>query len=159
VLTFVQLGAPFELEALRMAARVAAAADRTGLQYVCEIMPVNSARFPNDTEPEAIAAAARTASELGAAVIKTTMPDPPEGISEAVSCSTPVIVAGGARTADTHSLLASVSSAISAGAAGVAFGRNVWGAQSPAFIVSELHAAVHGPDRASSGRLDGKANA
>jgi len=48
VLTFVQLGASFELEALRTAGRVAAEADRAGLQYVCEIMPVESARFPKD---------------------------------------------------------------------------------------------------------------
>ena len=42
VLTYVQLGAPFELEALRMAGRAAADADAAGLTYVCEIMPVES---------------------------------------------------------------------------------------------------------------------
>ena len=46
VLTFVQLGADFELDALRTAGQVAAAADRAGLPYVCEIMPVESAAVP-----------------------------------------------------------------------------------------------------------------
>jgi DhnA family fructose-bisphosphate aldolase class Ia len=144
VLTFVQLGASFELEALRTAGRVAAEADRAGLQYVCEIMPVQSAGFPKDDAPDAIAAAARTGSELGAHVIKTTMPDPPGAIREAASCAAPVILAGGARAHDTAALLDSVSRALAAGASGVAFGRNVWGAEDPSAIVSRLHAVVHG---------------
>jgi DhnA family fructose-bisphosphate aldolase class Ia len=159
VLTFVQLGASFELEALRTAARVAAAADRAGVQYICEIMPVNSARFPEENAPDAIGAAARTASELGAAVIKTTMPDPPEAISQAVSCGTPVIVAGGARSEDTVALLGSVRRAIGAGAAGVAFGRNVWGAREPARIVSELRTAVHSGVSSSVSSPDSEAEA
>ena len=43
VLTFVQLGTHGELDALVAAARVAAEADRAGLAYVCEIMPVERA--------------------------------------------------------------------------------------------------------------------
>ena len=39
VLTFVQVGTPFELAALQLAGRVAAAADAAGVAYVCEIMP------------------------------------------------------------------------------------------------------------------------
>jgi DhnA family fructose-bisphosphate aldolase class Ia len=73
VLTFVQLGADFELDALRTAGQVAAAADRAGLPYVCEIMPVESLRFPDPYDPGAIAAATRTAVELGAHVVKTSM--------------------------------------------------------------------------------------
>ena len=54
VLTYVQLGAPFELEALRTAASVAARADQAGLAYVCEIMPVMSAAYPDPAAPAAI---------------------------------------------------------------------------------------------------------
>ena len=77
VLTYVQLGAPHELEALRTAARVAARADELGLPYVCEIMPVEGGAYPDASAPPAIAAAARTAAELGAHLVKTTMPSPP----------------------------------------------------------------------------------
>jgi hypothetical protein len=59
VLTYVQVGTPFELAALQLAGRVAAAADGAGVAYVCEIMP------PGD-DPLAIAACCRTAAELGA---------------------------------------------------------------------------------------------
>ena len=78
VLTFVQLGTGGELDALVAAARVAAAADRAGLAYVCEIMPVESSPYPDPYDPAAIAAAARSAAELGAHVVKTSMPTPPE---------------------------------------------------------------------------------
>jgi DhnA family fructose-bisphosphate aldolase class Ia len=69
VLTYVQLGASHELEALRAAAGVAARADEAGLPYVCEIMPVEGEAYPDPAAPEAIAAGARTAAELGAPVV------------------------------------------------------------------------------------------
>jgi DhnA family fructose-bisphosphate aldolase class Ia len=132
VLTYVQLGTPFELEALRAAAGVAARADALDLPYVCEI-----------TSPDSIAGAARTAAELGANVVKTTMPDPPEAMAEVAACGVPVVLAGGDFEPDDESLLDSVRRALAAGAAGVAHGRNVWGRPDPGAAVAALRAAVH----------------
>ncbi len=143
VLTFVQLGAPFELAALRTAAQVAAAADRAGLPYVCEIMPTTGAQYPQLDDPIAIAAAARTAAELGARVVKTTMPRPPEAMADVVACDVPVILAGGDLTEDREALLGAVRAALAAGAAGVAHGRNVWGSAEPAAAVAALREVVH----------------
>lgn len=143
VLTYVQLGTSFELEALRTAGRVAARADETGLPYVCEIMPVESETYADATAPVAIAAAARTAAELGAHVVKTTMPDPPEAMSEIAACGVPVILAGGDFDDDDGRLLATVKRALDAGAAGVAHGRNVWGRSDPAAAVAGLRSVVH----------------
>ncbi|MGE0118410.1 MAG: class I fructose-bisphosphate aldolase [Dongiaceae bacterium] len=144
VLTYVQLGASFELEALRVAGQLAAACDRHGLAYLCEIMPVESERFPDAAAPDAIAAACRTGAELGAHLIKTTMPVPPEAVAEAVGCGVPVILAGGAIADDRAQLLRQVGTALAHGAAGVAFGRNVWGVADPADMVRSLCETVHG---------------
>jgi DhnA family fructose-bisphosphate aldolase class Ia len=144
VLTYVQLGAPFELEALRVAGQLAAACDRAGLTYLCEAMPVESERFPDAAAPDAIAASCRTAAELGAHAVKTTMPVPAASIAESVGCGIPVILAGGAIANDRAQLLAEVGSAIRHGAAGVAFGRNVWGGGDPAGMVRSLCEIVHG---------------
>lgn len=144
VLTYVQLGAPFELEALRTAASVAARADRAGLPYVCEIMPVPSAAYPDPAAPVAIAAAARSAAELGAHMVKTTMPSSPESMREVAGCGVPVILAGGDFEADGGDLLDTVARALAAGAAGVAHGRNVWGREDPGAAVSALREVVHG---------------
>jgi 2-amino-4,5-dihydroxy-6-oxo-7-(phosphonooxy)heptanoate synthase len=143
VLTFVQLGADFELDALRTAGQVAAAADRAGLPYVCEIMPVESLRFPDPYDPGAIAAATRTAVELGAHVVKTSMPTPAEAVADAAAFGVPVILAGGDLTSDRDRLLGAVDVAMRSGASGVAFGRNVWGAADPAGTVRELARIVH----------------
>jgi DhnA family fructose-bisphosphate aldolase class Ia len=136
VLTFVQVGTPFELGALRLAGRVAAAADAAGLPYVCEIMPAGS-------DPLAIAACCRTAAELGARVVKTSFPEPAGEIAQGVGCGIPVVLAGGDPRAPERSL-ADAADAVAAGAAGVAFGRNVWGADDPAGMVRELCRVVHG---------------
>lgn len=146
VLTFVQLGPDFELEALRLAGRVAAEADRAGLPYVCEIMPVESERFPDPVAPDAIAAASRTGAELGAHLVKTSMPEPPEAVAVAAGLGVPVIVAGGAVAEDPGVLMDDVRTAIGAGAAGVAFGRNVWSHPDPGAVVRRLHAIVHPDD-------------
>lgn len=144
VLTYVQLGGPEELEALTAAAAIAAAADAAGIAYVCEIMPVAGERFPDAADPVAITAATRCGVELGAHIIKTSMPSPPEAIAAATSFGVPVITAGGDPAAP-DALLAAIKVAMGQGSAGVAVGRNVWGAPDPAAIVRGLVAAVHGP--------------
>ena len=136
VLTYVQVGAPFELAALQLAGRVAAAADAAGVPYVCEIMP-------QDDDPLAIAACCRSAAELGARLVKTSFPRPAAAIADAIGCGVPVVLAGG-DPRDPVRALAEVGEAIGAGAAGVAFGRNVWGSRDPAAMERDLVRVVHG---------------
>jgi DhnA family fructose-bisphosphate aldolase class Ia len=152
VLTYVQLGAPFELEALRTAARVAARADELELPYVCEIMPVEGDAYPDAASPVAIAAAARTAAEPGARIVKTTMPNPPEAVDDACACGIPVVLAGGDFEGDGSRLLADVGRALDAGAAGVAHGRNVWGRPDPGAAVAALRELIHGAPAAAARR-------
>jgi DhnA family fructose-bisphosphate aldolase class Ia len=144
VLTYVQLGADHELEALRTAAEVVRRADELGLPYVCEIMPVEGETYPDPAAPVAIAAAARTAAELGAHVVKTTMPDPPEVMADVAACGVPVVLAGGDFDSNDARLHDVVRRALVAGAAGVAHGRNVWGRADPEAAVRALRALVHG---------------
>jgi DhnA family fructose-bisphosphate aldolase class Ia len=152
VLTYVQLGTPFELDALRAAAQVAVRADELDLPYVCEIMPVEGDAYPDPAAPAAIAAAARTAAELGAHIVKTTMPDPPEAMADVARCGVPVVLAGGDLASDQSRLLDQVRRALDAGAAGVAHGRNVWGRPDPGAAVTALRELVHPePVRAAGG--------
>ncbi len=144
VMTYVQLGAPFELEALRAAARNATDCDEAGLDYVCEIMPVESKRYPDAYAADAIIAACRTGAELGAHVVKTTIPTPPRAIGEAVRFGTPIILAGGNFASDKEAYYAGLAETIAAGAKGVAVGRNVWGSPDPAAVVRRLVELVHG---------------
>lgn len=153
VLTFAQLGGPGELDALVTAGRVAAAADAAGIAYVCEILPVEGRRFPDPFAPDAIAAAARVGAELGAHIVKTSMPTPPEATELAATCGKPLLIAGGEIVSDRQQLLEDVRTAIAGGAAGVAFGRNVWGTADAAGMVRALRALVHSDDASRRGAV------
>lgn len=147
VLTYVQLGGPDELSALTAAAEISARADSLGIPYVCEVMPVQSRRFPDPYDPEAIAAATRAGVELGAHVVKTSLPQPAEALASSVAFGVPVLVAGGNPT-DVSTYLAGVQTAMEVGAAGVAVGRNAWGAPDVGVMVERIVAAV------GTGKLD-----
>jgi DhnA family fructose-bisphosphate aldolase class Ia len=99
--------------------------------------------MPRGDDPLAIAACCRTAAELGAHVVKTSFPRPPSAIADAIGCGIPVVLAGGDPRGPADAL-ADAADAIAAGAAGVAFGRNVWGATDPAAMVRDLVRTVHG---------------
>lgn len=144
VLTFVQVGLPDELPALAAAARVAAQCDAAGMPYLCEIMPIESPTFPDPYSPEAIAACARAASELGAHMVKTSIPSPPDQVADAVACGLPIFLAGGDPQPTEEAFLNQIRAAIGAGAQGVAVGRNVWGGADPAGTVGRLLEIVHG---------------
>jgi len=145
VLTFVQVGLPDELPALVQAARIAAECDRAGLPFLCEIMPIESPNYPDPFDPAAIAACARAAAELGAHLVKTSIPNPAEEVAQAVAASgLPIFLAGGDPQPTEDAFLDQIRAAVRGGAAGVAVGRNVWGGPDPAGMVAKLRAIVHG---------------
>ena len=110
-------------------------------------MPVETARFPDPYDPVAITAACRTGAEIGAHVIKTTIPTPPERIADAVPFGVPIILAGGNFAADKEAYYAGLAACMKAGAKGVAVGRNVWASPDPAAVVKRLVEVVHGSRR------------
>ncbi len=117
---------------------------RAGLPVILEALPFGIGR-PDDYTPENIAFTVRAAAELGADVVKTAYPGNKAAFAEIVAASyVPVIVLGGAPTADERAFLQSVRDAMDAGAAGIAIGRNVWAHPAPAKMAKALHEVVHG---------------
>ena len=105
-------------------------------------MPVESECYPDPYDPEAIAACARVAAELGAHVVKTTIPRPPAR-STAAGCGLPVFLAGGDPQPTEAAFLDQIRAGIEGGASGVAVGRNVWGGADPGGMVARLREIVH----------------
>jgi DhnA family fructose-bisphosphate aldolase class Ia len=90
--------------------------------------------------------AARLAAELGADAVK--VPYPTDGSVDdfrrvVESTFIPVIILGGSAMNDDAGLLKMVEDAMTAGAVGVAIGRNVWQHPNPAAIARSLNAVVH----------------
>jgi DhnA family fructose-bisphosphate aldolase class Ia len=106
---------------------------------------------PEKHTPPNIASVCRQAAEMGADYVKTFYTGDPESMCRVVEGATvPVVILGGDRAADEASLLAQVRAALSAGVAGVAFGRNIWSHTDPAAITRRLVEVVHARSAAAA---------
>jgi 3-hydroxy-5-phosphonooxypentane-2,4-dione thiolase len=85
--------------------------------------------------------ATRICAELGADMVKTYHTDGFEAVVEAAMV--PVVVAGGKRLDAARDAFALASDAVTAGAAGIDFGRNVWQSAHPIATIQALRAVVH----------------
>jgi class I fructose-bisphosphate aldolase len=97
----------------------------------------------DDTDPETIAYATRTALELGADVGKVKYPGTPEAMEWAIRAAgdMDVLLSGGSREGD-EAFLSRVRKAVDAGAGGLAVGRNVWQRERPNDILDALERVV-----------------
>jgi DhnA family fructose-bisphosphate aldolase class Ia len=133
---------PDEARQFRESARLISECHNAGLPVITEVLPFGLGRTADYT-PENISFAVRAAAELGADVVKTAWPGDKEAFRRIVdACFVPVIVLGGA-AGDDAGILHMVEDAVSAGAAGIAIGRNVWQHPQPALMLRRLHAIVH----------------
>jgi DhnA family fructose-bisphosphate aldolase class Ia len=125
--------------------RYAVVAERWGIPFQAEVIP-GGFHQPDQHTPANIARVCRQAAEMGADYVKTLYTGDPESMQRAVDgCTVPVVILGGDRTSDEEALLLQVREALSAGVAGVAFGRNIWSHPDPAATPRRLVEVVH-PD-------------
>jgi DhnA family fructose-bisphosphate aldolase class Ia len=115
---------------------------RYDLPVLAEMLPPDARPF----DPEAIAHAARIGFELGADLIKTNYCGDVETFRQVLAAApVPVVVAGGpSKGEDSAGVLQSTRDVIAAGAAGVAFGRRVWGSADPEGLLRQMSAIVFG---------------
>jgi DhnA family fructose-bisphosphate aldolase class Ia len=137
-------GAPDEEKSLLRLARLASECEQLGLPVMAEAIPGGWAKRV-DWTVENVARAARIAVELGADIVKTVCPGPPEEFTAVVeACPAPVVALGGPKMDSEDDVVALARGVVAAGAAGIAFGRNVWGSPDPTALVARLRDAVHG---------------
>lgn len=138
-------GAPDEDRSLKRLARLCAECEQLGLPVMAEMIPGGWARAV-EWSAENVRAAARIGVELGADIIKTVCPGPVDSFAAVVEgCPAPVVALGGPKAESEDEVVQLARGVVEAGAAGVAFGRNVWGSPDPAKLIARLHEAVHGP--------------
>jgi DhnA family fructose-bisphosphate aldolase class Ia len=124
---------------------VGAEAARVGLPWIAETIPGGFSRRDLHT-PEKIAAAARIGVELGADMIKTFYTGDPESMRTVIdNAGVPVMVLGGPKMESVRDVLQVVYDAVVvAGAAGVAFGTNIWTHRDPRAITAAIASMIHG---------------
>lgn len=140
----VYVGSEHEAEMLAEFGRLAHDAHQAGLPIFAWMYPRGKS-VKNPTDPDTIAYAARIGLEIGADVVKTYYPGSAEKVAElaALDGRTKVVIAGGVR-AEPDQFLDQAKQIVEAGAAGLAVGRNVWQADDPARIATDLHGVIHG---------------
>ncbi len=112
-------------------------------------MPLLAMMYPrgeniqDDTDVNNVKMVARIGAELGADLVKTNWTGDIESFKEVVrGCPAPIIIAGGSEKT-TLELLKMTKDAISAGAAGVAYGRNIFGADDPIKVTRAISLILH----------------
>jgi len=131
--------------------RYALVCERWGMPFQAEVIP-GGFHLPDQHTPENIALVSRQAAEMGADYVKTLYTGDPESMQRVVEGATvPVIILGGDKAKDQAALVRQVTDALSAGVAGIAFGRNIWSSADPGATTSRLAELIH-PTRAAAPR-------
>jgi len=122
-------------------ARMTREAHRWGVPVLGEMVPGGFNSAPELRGAEAVAVAARLGAELGADFIKAPYTDNYSTVTSGTFA--PVVILGGSKGSE-RDTLSNIADAISAGAAGVAIGRNVFQCEDPRAMTAAIVAVVHG---------------
>jgi class I fructose-bisphosphate aldolase/fructose-bisphosphate aldolase/2-amino-3,7-dideoxy-D-threo-hept-6-ulosonate synthase len=137
-------GTPDEHVSLRRLAELCVEAERLGLLVMAEVVPGGFGQTVA-WSTENIARGARIAAELGADIVKTLAPSQPAEMEVVVqACPAPVLALGGPKMESEDDVVDLATAVCAAGAAGIIFGRNIWGSSDPAGLLKRLHGVVHG---------------
>lgn len=127
-----------EAASLTLLSEIAEACHLFGVPLIAEMLPAADDKFQDASW---IGLAARVGYELGADVIKAYTTGTDADVQLISGCLLPFLAAGGPKSANSSEI---ASQAVAHGAAGVAFGRNVFAADDPQQVVRDLVKAVHG---------------
>lgn len=139
----VNVGNQYDGAMLRDLGEAARAASEWGMPLLAMIYP-RGEKISNEFDPKAVMHAARLGDELGADMVKVPYTGDPESFRKVVEgCDIPVVIAGGPKMESDEAILKMAAEAVSAGAAGLSIGRNVFQHPAPAVMVSALSMIVH----------------
>lgn len=138
----VYIGSAHEAEMFAQFEKIEREAHAKGLPVIAWVYP-RGASLAGKSERELLAYAARVGLELGADMIKLhwngNVSDLAWAVQAAGKCR--VVVAGGAKTGEA-ALLKHIKTAMDAGAAGCAIGRNIWQAKDPLALTQKIKGSM-----------------
>ncbi len=99
-----------------------------------------------DETPSIVAYGARIGLELGADIVKVKYTGSPESFQRVVQSASPtkVVMSGGPMTKTDEEFLSRVKDVLTAGAVGIAVGRNIWQRKDPLIISEKIHQIIFG---------------
>jgi DhnA family fructose-bisphosphate aldolase class Ia len=149
VLTYMVVGtgdADFESKEVARTAEVARECERIGIPLIVESL-ARGQSVANPGDLKWLNLHTRMAAELGADAVKTDYSGDPKSMHAVVEgCPIPILVLGGSRHASDAGALEVVRGVVTAGAAGVFFGRNVFQAPDMSSFLQQARAILDGAE-------------
>jgi fructose-bisphosphate aldolase/2-amino-3,7-dideoxy-D-threo-hept-6-ulosonate synthase len=138
----INIGAKEEPEMLQKLGMISDKCDEWSVPLVAMMYPRGEG-IKNPHDPEIVAHAARIGAEAGADIVKAVYTGDPESFKKVVkSCPVPIVIAGGPKANTDRDILEMCAGAMSAGAKGVTFGRNIFQHKNPPAMVRALHKVI-----------------
>ncbi len=147
VMTYLYLGqrdTALERAEVERNAATARACERLGLGLIIEPRSALEGTDPDALSAKVVSLYCRIAADIGADLIKVLWPGSTEALAAVTeTCFAPVLLAGGPGGDDLADTLRLAHDAMSAGAAGVMFGRRVFSSPDPDVTLASLAGVVH----------------
>ena len=138
----INIGAKEEPEMLQKLGMVADKCDEWSVPLVAMMYP-RGENIKNPHDPEIVAHAARIGAEAGADIVKAVYTGDVDSFRKVVkSCPVPIVIAGGPKGNTDREILEMCAGAMSAGAKGVTFGRNIFQHKNPPGMVRALNKII-----------------
>ena len=138
----INIGAKEEPEMLQKLGMVSDKCDEWNVPLVAMMYP-RGENIKDPHDPEIVAHAARIGAEAGADIVKAVYTGDPDSFRKVVkTCPVPIVIAGGPKASTDREILEMCAGAMSAGAKGVTFGRNIFQHKNPAGMVRALSMVI-----------------
>ena len=139
----VNIGGENEQDMLMKLGLIADECDEWQIPLIAMMYP-RGENIENPRDPDVIAHVARIGAELGADIVKTSMPSfNSEDIMKITrSCPVPVVAAGGPKMENDRMVLELAHAVIKGGGIGVTFGRNIFQHENPEAMTRALRAII-----------------
>jgi fructose-bisphosphate aldolase/2-amino-3,7-dideoxy-D-threo-hept-6-ulosonate synthase len=138
----INIGSKEEPEMLQKLGVISDKCDEWSVPLVAMMYP-RGENIKNPHDPEIVSHAARVGAEAGADIVKAVYTGDPDSFKRVVrSCPVPIVIAGGPKASTDKEILEMCEGAMTSGAKGVTFGRNIFQHKNPPAIVRALYKII-----------------
>lgn len=153
----INVGGKEEPEMLEQLGMVSDQCHKWGMPLLAMMYP-RGENIPDPHDPEIVAHVARIGAECGADIVKTLYTGDRDSFEKVVrGTPVPIVIAGGPKAETDLEVLEMTEGAMSAGAAGVTYGRNIFAHRNPERMVAALADVIlhKKPAREALSRIEG----
>ena len=144
----INIGSKEEPEMISQLGMTASECHKWGMPLLAMMYP-RGENIKNPHDPQVVAHVARIGAECGADIVKTLYTGDPDSFAKVVKGTpVPIVIAGGPKAHTDMDILKMTEEAVTAGAAGVTYGRNIFAHKTPERMVEALAGIIFNKESA-----------